>query len=94
MMDVWACTAPGLAPLRDRAQELAHGFDRVTYVHIPRELNSDADALANLAMDSRKDAEEVLHDVMAAYVATLQAGPRMGKGAPGAEGGPAQTALG
>lgn len=47
---------------------MARGFERVTYVHIRRELNSLADELANAAMDSRQDAEELLQDVHEAYL--------------------------
>jgi len=68
MQDVWICAAPGLAPLHAEAQALARGFERVTYVHIRRELNSLADELANAAMDSRQDAEELLQDVHEAYL--------------------------
>jgi ribonuclease HI len=72
MQDVWMCAAPGLAPLHAEAQALARGFERVTYVHIRRELNSLADELANAAMDSRQDAEELLQDVHEAYTRAAQ----------------------
>jgi probable phosphoglycerate mutase len=42
---------PGLQPLYQQACALAEGFDRVTYEHVRREQNRDADRLANLAMD-------------------------------------------
>jgi ribonuclease HI len=41
----------GLKPLHGQARLLASRIGRVTYEHVPRELNKDADRLANLAMD-------------------------------------------
>jgi ribonuclease HI len=40
-----------LRPLRDEGRRLAAQFERVTYTWIRRELNADADAMANLGMD-------------------------------------------
>ena len=48
---------PGLQPLHARATLLAHEVGRVTYEHVRRELNKDADRLSNLGMD---EAEETL----------------------------------
>ena len=42
---------PGLQPLHARATLLAHEIGRVTYEHVRRELNKDADRLSNLGMD-------------------------------------------
>ena len=42
---------PGLQPLHARATLLAHEIGRVTFEHVPRELNKDADRLSNLGMD-------------------------------------------
>ena len=42
---------PGLLPLHREARELAARLDRVTFEHIPRKANAEADRLANLAMD-------------------------------------------
>ena len=42
---------PGLKPLYVEACALVRGFARVTFEHIPREENAEADRLANLAMD-------------------------------------------
>jgi ribonuclease HI len=41
----------GLKPLHGQARLLAARIGRVIYEHVPRELNRDADRLANLAMD-------------------------------------------
>ena len=43
----------GLKPLHRRATDLAEGFDECTFHHIPREENTAADKLANLAMDAK-----------------------------------------
>ena len=40
-----------LRPLHERAQKLARGFDYFAIEHVPREQNSEADALANRALD-------------------------------------------
>lgn len=41
----------GLKPLHAKARLLAAKLGRVTYTHIPRELNKDADRLSNVGMD-------------------------------------------
>jgi ribonuclease HI len=43
--------SPDLKPLHERAQKLAHGLSFFAIGHIAREFNSEADALANLALD-------------------------------------------
>src|SRR3984885_2932229 len=40
-----------LRPLHERAQKLVRGFDYFAIEHVPREQNSEADALANRALD-------------------------------------------
>ncbi len=42
---------PGLKPLHAQAMGLAAKFRQVRWVHVARELNKQADALANEAMD-------------------------------------------
>jgi ribonuclease HI len=42
---------PGLQPLHARARLLAHEIGRVTFEHVRRASNADADRLANAAMD-------------------------------------------
>ena len=42
---------PGLQPLHAKARLLAHEVGRVTFEHVRRELNTDADRLSNLGMD-------------------------------------------
>jgi ribonuclease HI len=42
---------PGLQPLHEEAQALARRIGRVTFEHIRRELNKEADRLSNLGMD-------------------------------------------
>jgi ribonuclease HI len=43
---------PHLQPLHRRVRRLAAGFDRVTFEHVPRERNVDADRLANAGVDA------------------------------------------
>ena len=42
---------PGLQPLYEEARRLADRIGRVTFEHVRREFNADADRLANEAMD-------------------------------------------
>jgi len=43
--------SPGLQPLFEQARALARTIGHVTFEHVRRELNEDADRLANEAMD-------------------------------------------
>lgn len=43
--------SPGLQPLFEQARALARRIGNVTFEHVRRELNKDADRLANEAMD-------------------------------------------
>jgi ribonuclease HI len=45
-----------LRDLFERAKQLATAFQSVDYVHVRRELNRDADRLANRAIDDRRGA--------------------------------------
>jgi len=51
MRGVYKVKAEGLKPLSAKARLLAARIGHVTYTHIPREKNKDADRLANQAMD-------------------------------------------
>lgn len=42
-----------LAPLFVKIYNLSQGFKKVSFAHVRREMNKEADALANLAMDRR-----------------------------------------
>ena len=42
---------PGLQPLYEEARSLMRRIGRVTFEHVRREFNKDADRLANEAMD-------------------------------------------
>jgi ribonuclease HI len=55
MRGVFKVKNEGLKPLYGRARLLSHRIGRVTFEHIPRELNAEADLLANRAMDSLRD---------------------------------------
>lgn len=49
----WKIKHETLKPLAQRAKEIAAGFERVDYQWIPRAQNSEADHLANVAMDEQ-----------------------------------------
>jgi probable phosphoglycerate mutase len=51
MRGVYKVKNDGLKPLYGRARLAAERIGRVTYEHVRRELNADADRLANKAMD-------------------------------------------
>lgn len=48
---------PGLQPLHDEARRLVRQIGRVTFEHVRREHNKDADRLANEAMDEAAAAQ-------------------------------------
>jgi ribonuclease HI len=43
---------PHLRPLYQRVKDLAGGFERITFEHVPRERNTEADRLANEGVDA------------------------------------------
>ena len=45
----------GIKPLFDQVIQLAKGFKRVEYQHVPREQNSEADKLARLGLKTSQD---------------------------------------
>jgi ribonuclease HI len=47
----WRVKQPHLTPLHATARALLDGFDHVDLAHVRRELNVDADALVNAALD-------------------------------------------
>jgi len=51
MRGVFKVKHEGLKPLYGRARLMAHELGRVTFEHVRRELNTEADRLANQAMD-------------------------------------------
>lgn len=51
MKGTWRVRAEGLKSLQLEARGLARGFDSVTYEHVRRAGNAEADRLANVAMD-------------------------------------------
>lgn len=53
MIGAFKVKDPKLQVLHAAARRLAAGLPRVNYVHVPREMNKDADALANRAMDEQ-----------------------------------------
>jgi ribonuclease HI len=51
MLGAYKVKNEGLKPLYGRARLAAHKIGKVTFEHVPREQNADADRLANLAMN-------------------------------------------
>jgi probable phosphoglycerate mutase len=51
MKGVYRVKHPGLQPLYEEARSLVSQIGKVTFEHVRRELNKDADRLANEAMD-------------------------------------------
>jgi probable phosphoglycerate mutase len=51
MLGEYRVKNPGLRPLYEEARRLADRIGRVTFEHVRREQNTDADRLANEAMD-------------------------------------------
>ena len=51
MNGLWKVKHPEISVLNKKAKELLKNFKEVTIQHIPRELNKEADRLANLAID-------------------------------------------
>lgn len=51
MKGLYRVKNPGLQPLHREAQQLAREIGRVTFEHVRREQNAEADRLANQAMD-------------------------------------------
>ena len=58
MLGVYRVKNPGLQPLHQEARLLAARVGRVRFKHVRRELNKEADRLANLAMDEGAKIEE------------------------------------
>jgi len=48
----WKVKQPHLRPLYDEARALLRGYACVDLQHVRRELNTDADALVNAALDA------------------------------------------
>lgn len=51
LQGVYKVKSPDLAPLHQKARQMIAQLDAFAVEHIPRELNREADRLANLAMD-------------------------------------------
>lgn len=52
MLGLYKVKNQGLAPLHQKAKQLARQFSDFKILHVRREMNSHADRLANLAMDA------------------------------------------
>jgi ribonuclease HI len=49
---VYKVKSPHLQPLHRRVLQLAAGFERIRFEHVPRARNAEADRLANLGVDT------------------------------------------
>ena len=49
----WKVRAPNLIPLWKEANELIKNFKDIEFIHIDRSLNAKADALANIAVNTK-----------------------------------------
>jgi ribonuclease HI len=49
---VYKVKTPHLQPLHRRVLQLAAGFERIRFEHVPRARNAEADRLANLGVDT------------------------------------------
>ena len=56
MRGIYKVKHEGLKPLHGRARLLAHQIGKTTFEHVRREMNKEADRLANLAMDQAEQA--------------------------------------
>jgi ribonuclease HI len=53
MLGEYKVKAEGIIPLFKQCQKLVTLFDKIDFIHIPREENAEADRLANKALDGR-----------------------------------------
>jgi ribonuclease HI len=53
MKGKWKVNSPNLIPLWQEAQELIKDFKNIEFIHIDRSLNSKADILANMAVNTQ-----------------------------------------
>lgn len=60
MTGVWRVHNPALVELVGKCRQVAGGLEYVRFSHVMRERNAVADALANRAMDTQEDGEELL----------------------------------
>jgi len=58
----WQVKHPDMRPLAREASGLASAFPRITFTWIPRAQNTEADKLANEAMDARRSTYDELDD--------------------------------
>lgn len=58
MRGLYDVKAPNLQPLHAQAKRLAAGFTHIAYQHVLRRNNSEADAAANEAMDTRSSFDD------------------------------------
>ena len=59
MRGVYRVKNAGLLPLHRKARDLSARIGHVTFEHVPRDRNKEADRLSNLGMDQNADAPQV-----------------------------------
>ena len=59
---VYAIKSRDLWPINERIRELIAKFDKVTFMHVPRELNQLADGMVNKILDNHKANSAQTHD--------------------------------
>jgi ribonuclease HI len=86
--------SPDLKPLYERASKLSRQFRYFTIEHVPREMNRDADALANVALDSGgvSSQSSSKFERVGSASETRPTGPASSANLDGASGHPALTA--
>jgi broad specificity phosphatase PhoE/ribonuclease HI len=71
----WRVKHEGLRPLAVEAASLVRGLSNVTFRHIPREVNTHADRLANEAMDAAAQGRTWVRSAVAAPVVRVSGPP-------------------
>ena len=56
----WKVKAPGIIPLYNETKDIVSKFKHITFSHVYRKYNTEADALANQAMDHAGSQDGVL----------------------------------
>tara|TARA_B100001123_G_scaffold50847_1_gene52522 strand:- start:7456 stop:8304 length:849 start_codon:yes stop_codon:yes gene_type:complete len=73
MLGEYRVRSPGISPLHREASALVQRLGNVRFEHIPRNMNAEADRLANVAMDVSAASQYPVHQAgVAATVGTLQ----------------------
>ncbi|MEI7837524.1 MAG: reverse transcriptase-like protein [Planctomycetota bacterium] len=58
MQGIYRVKNAGLIPLFQQARTLCQGLKKVSFTHVPREQNTEADGLVNRALDLKRNVED------------------------------------